>query len=228
MLQRILLFCAVLLIVGCSSPENVMEDYIEAGSLKGRIDTVLDPERVKSRMEQYYEDIRLGDAEVENIVRLSRAGEIKVGEYVKLKVSYTTRNGRFQNTHIYYVKRTTDGYKVDWEASQGLNKISWKAYKTQRLREPMLFRVTASLSNYYNYEFGNAEYNYLSVKLNDEIIASVYGYVKRESQLGKRLYALLKDGEEHHLILQIRYLPVSYYGSNTVLIDSLVSEDWIY
>lgn len=225
MLQRILLF--VLLLVGCSSPENVMEDYIEAKTWQDRLATVLHREKTKTRMEKYYSDTRLGGSEVEEIVRIDGEKEIDVGEYIKLKVSYTTSRDR-RNTHLYYVKRTSDGYKIDWEASLGINEMSLKAYQVQRLINSMIFRVTAKLDDYYNYEFRNAYSGYLSVSLSDDGPGfPLYGYAKRDSKHGKRIYEILKDGEEHNLIVQVRFLRGGDYDSNTVLLEDLISEDWL-
>ncbi|MCY3680363.1 MAG: hypothetical protein OXH16_03140 [Gemmatimonadetes bacterium] len=43
--------------------------------------------------------------------------------------------------------------------------------------------------------------------------------------MGKQLFDILKDGESHSFVLEIRFLPNSY--GNVVLIDDLVSEDWL-
>ena len=83
-------------------------------------------------------------------------------------------------------------------------------------------RVEAVLDNYYNYAFDNAERTHYSIRFG---LKGVSGYVRKDSRLGKRLFDILKDGEEHNLVLEIRFLPNSY--GDVVLIDDLVSEDWL-
>ena len=125
------------------------------------------------------------------------------------------------------MKRTPDGYRIDWEASLQDNPMTLEAYMAQRPLTPMTFRVAAKLATYYNYEFSNAQPGYFSIHLNSiDLIPALYGYVERRSKSGKRMYEILKDGETHHLTVNTRFLTYRS-SSNTVLIDTLISESWI-
>lgn len=207
--------------------EEVIIDYF-AASWQDRLAFVLHPNTTEPRMKRHYGYSKSSDfdkIEVTNIIPSDGKNKIGVGEYVTLWVHYKDNQDMKQWAH-YYVKHTPDGYKIDWEASLQKNPMTLKAYMVQRLTKPMLFRVAASLDTYYNFEFKDAHNNYLSIQLNIGTSSALYGYVRRESKSGKRMYEILKDGEYHYLIVKIRFLAGDDPRSNTVLIDELVSEDW--
>ena len=224
MLQRILLVAILMLSIGCEQqPEDVIEDYFAAENWQERYAVVLQRATTRSQMESHYRSIPLNDNKVWDIVRIDGEKEVDVGKYIRLVAWYGSTQDR-QTPHLYYVKRTPDGYRIDWEASLQDNPMTWKAYMAQRPLSPMIFRVAASLATYYNYEFRNAQPGYFSIKLDPSVF--LYGYVKRGSKSGKRMYEILKDGEMHHLIVKIRYLS-DRSDNGTVLIDTLISESWI-
>lgn len=223
MLQRILLVTVLMLSIGCEQqPEDVIEDYFAAENWQERYAVVLQRATTRSQMKSHYGFSPLKD-KVWNIVRIDGEKEVDVGKYIRLVVWHGSTQDR-QMSHLYYVKRTPDGYRIDWEASLQDNPMSWKAYMAQRPLKPMIFRVAANLASYYNYEFSNAQPGYFSIKLDP--YAFLYGYVKRGSKSGKRMYEILKDGETHHLTVKIRYLS-DRSDDGTVLIDTLISESWI-
>lgn len=207
--------------------EEVMVDYFAAETWQDRVSLVLHPETTEPRMKRHYFYAKRGyDLEAVEIFSIDGKSNVGVGEYIRLLVYNRDRRDGTVNSHLYYVARIRDGYKIDWEASMGKNPMTWKAYLAQRPTRPMLFRVAAKLSHYYNYEFMNAQDTYLSIELAGNTLPLIYGYVRRGSKSGKRMYEILKDGEYHHLIVKIRFLAGDHPGSNTVLIDELVSEDW--
>ena len=50
---------------------------------------------------------------------------------------------------------------------------------------------------------------------------------KKDSESGRRMYELLKDGESHNLIVKIRFLPNGAPSGNVVLIEDLISDNWL-
>ncbi|MYA16687.1 MAG: UxaA family hydrolase [Gammaproteobacteria bacterium] len=200
MLRRILLVAILVLSVGCEQqPEDVVEDYF-------------------AEHEKRYK--------IWEIVRIDGEKEVDVGKYIRLSVWYGTQDRRAPNPFLYYVKRTPDGYRIDWEASLGNNPMSWQAYMAQRPLNPMMFRIKARLASWYHGEFHNAQPDYFSILIVSNLVPDLYGYVKRRSKSGKRMYEILKDGERHHLTVKMRFLP---YRRNSphVLIDTLISENWV-
>ena len=216
--KSVLFFGLFLLLGGCSQqPEDVIEDYFAAKKWEDKLSTVLDPERTKPLMERYYRDINVTNTGIEAMIRLDGEAEVNVGEYVKLKVRYGNR------TRVYYVKRSEkNGYKINWQASLGINEMPRNVYTAQRSMEPMQFRVTATLSDYYGHEFKNKRMWYWSINLSNWL----YGYVRKDSKIGRRMYELLQDGQNHNLMVKIRFISETGYG-NAVVIEDIISEDWL-
>ncbi len=207
--------------------EKVMVNYFAAETWQDRLPFVLHPNTTEPLMKRHYGIGQFGKFEATNIIPYDGQSKVGIGEYIRLLVYYRDRqDGSTSPPHLYYVKRVRGGYKVDWEASMGKNPMSWKAYRAQRPTMPMLFRVVTNLTSYYNYEFGDAHRSYLSISFEDGTLVPIHGYVKRGSKSGKRIYEILKDGENHALIVKIRFLAGGDPSSNTVLIDELISEDW--
>ena len=208
--------------VGRTKAERVVEAYLLSDTAKDRARFVLDPKTALPRMEKYYRDRNLrGLLEINAISRVDGEGDPKVGRYGEYRADVANRRGS-TDVYYYYVKNTKDGMKIDWEAAVGYNELSWSALKATRPTKPVTMRAEATLQSYYNYAFMNAERTHYSIRFG---LKGVSGYVRKDSRLGKRLFDILKDGEEHNLVLSIRFLPNSY--GNVVLIDDLVSEDWL-
>ena len=210
--------------VGRTKAERVVEAYLLSDSAKGRARFVLDPKTALPRMEKYYEESNLSGIKVKELSRIDGEGDPKPGKYGKYRAGYINRGG-YKNTAIYYVKNTRDGMKIDWEPSVGYNDMSWNGFAGLRPTEPMTFRVNAQISSTYIFEFGEAGATHYSVNMAEGHF--MFGYVKKNSRLGRRLFGILKDGERHHLTLKLRFLPERQQINCAVVIDDLVSEDWL-
>lgn len=245
LLRYLFLAFVAVSVLGCGSktPEQVVESYLKAKDWQERLKYVLEPERVKPFMEKRYSKY-----EPLEKIKVNIAKQIK-DQWVEVDTVIWGKNalgGEVSNTHHYYLQKTNDGYKIDWEASVGLNSMTAAAFKAQRPKEPMKFRVIGTLSDNYSPFGGNyvAE-TYWSVALKDgdeNFIA--YGYIPKDSEDGKKLYELLKDGETHRLILTVRYPSdleleeLKNYGSgggirvfsgsrDAALIEKLVCNGWL-
>ena len=210
--------------VGRTKAERVVEAYLLSETAKDRARFVMNPMTALPRMEKYYRDRNLRSLlEINAISRVDGEGEgdPKAGKYGEYRADVANRRGS-TNVYYYYVKNTRGGMKIDWEAVIGYNEMSWNAFKASRPTKPVTMRVEAVLSDYYNYAFASAERSHYSIRFGLE---GVSGYVRKDSRLGKRLFDILKDGEEHRLILSIHFLPNS--SGNVTLIDKIVSEDWL-
>ena len=211
---------------------HVIVAYLEAESVNGRLRHVLHPEETGPRMEKHYKfydgaanlrDIR--DIEVVEIKRIDGQGDPKVGEYGKYKTTLIDQG--IQYTHIYYVKNTQEGMKIDWETSTGWNEMSLIVFKN--LRPPgsaKIFRLKARLGSYEPHP--GLAYSYHNILLfSNDPFSELHGYVKKESKLGQRLFDVLKDGETHALTLQIGLSSPADPNDRTAGIYDLISEDWL-
>ena len=226
--RTLMLLSVFVLLAGCSqeTSERVVEAYLLSDTAKGRARFVLDPKTALPRMEKHYREISLSGIEVKEVSRIDGEGDAKPGKYGKYRAGYININRRgYKNTVIYYVKNTKDGFKIDWEAAVGYNEMPWNTFMASRPTKPVAMRVEATLSDYYNYDFRAAQRTHYSIRF---LGRHIFGYVRKDSRAGKRLFNILKDGDKHSLVLSLRYLPNPRYPSGEVtLIDKIVSEDWL-
>ena len=87
-----------------------------------------------------------------------------------------------------------------------VNSMTAKAFKAE-FRKLILFcrsKCLCRLSNYYNYCYSDKRKTHYSVeiKIDDE---TFYGYVKKGSFFGKKIFDTLKDGKIHYMTLGISY-----------------------
>ncbi len=116
--------------------------------------------------------------------------KVKVGEYARIRVA---SEGKIRQTSIYYIKKTSSGYKIDWQTSVGINEMTWAAYATQRPDFPVKFRVRTSIDpmnhmSYYLLGENYKEYSRINLKSSwDTSLIGSYGYVRKNSSLGRKI-----------------------------------------
>jgi len=213
----------------------LLRSYLMAPKWQDRIQFVRFGERVRPYMQEAYaknykpwknENIKIFPEEIK---------DFPVGTWVSLNaewddLAYTNTR---QNTGGIVVFRTREGYKLDWEASLGYNPIKLPVFVAKRDGEPEAFRTSCKLANYYNYEYSKSTGTHFSI----EIAADgkrIHGYVSKETVAGKRIFALLQDGQVHPLTLQIKHIGPfgesmnqSQNSGAIVSITNLISESWV-
>jgi hypothetical protein len=129
-----------------------------------------------------------------------------------------------------YLVDTQNGLKVDWAANVGYNPVGFKAWAAGGNGFCTL-RVEAQLSDHYELAEDVWHYREFQKKTHYSIDCkaypsdSFYGYVLKNSDLGKKLFDILKDGQSHKLIVTIKQASKSYVED--VGIIQLVSETWV-
>jgi hypothetical protein len=182
---------------------------------------VFDGEAMRNKIKAFYRGRPRG---------LITAEEVVVNECVCIdekqniyEVDVTLKRGGLQASRTYYVRRTVDGYLIDWPPTAGFNETTIRAHVSSNSREQQAFRVEARLSDFYSFEYAEAKPTHLSLSLSDGT-EMLIAYVPRDSELGKRVFALLKDGNEHKVTLRVSH------GSNEsnryVELAGIVSESW--
>ncbi|MGE3757615.1 MAG: hypothetical protein AB7H97_07660 [Pseudobdellovibrionaceae bacterium] len=209
--------------------ETVLKKYLDARSWEARLDFVRKPDVVKPLMIEWYKEIDFSKGKP--YLRLeadpeTKASDLKEGGWTNIRVVFAEGQNAFgstvQDAAWYSLQLTSSGFKIDWEASVSYNPMTFKAMQAQKPTDPQKFRVFAELANYYNYEFRDSDSYLYSIRLHEpETYESVYGYIKRDSPDGKRLYEILKDGQKHPVILNVRYHPYASQN-NLVIIDTFV------
>jgi hypothetical protein len=139
----------------------------------------------------------------------------------------------------YVLAKTKSGYKVNATETYGLGEMSFLEFVEKRPTHPVLFRVEATLANYYNYEFGAEGFGrfgrevrnkFYSVELDnpDEGFGGLtYGYLDKGNPTAKALFELLKDGQKHQITVMLATYPwLTKAPDKICVIESMVAPSW--
>ena len=150
--------------------------------------------------------------------------------WVTVQVALAERNllgAAFRGVHSFYLKQTTDGFKIDWERSIGFNRVSPQAFRATKPKAPVRFYCQARLSDYYNYQFSGWKESAWSVELDAVGRVIGHGYARKDTALGQALFETLKDGKKHQLTVELQY-PENADAPSVFLIAKLVTVDsWL-
>lgn len=184
---------------------------------------VTDTAEFEKVQERYYKGTPMAD-DLEVVVT-----SVKIGP----KADYLTVVSRITGTVLgqkrdlggsSYLLNTKQGLKFDWSANVGYNPVGFKAWAAGT-ETTYTVRAEAKLDDYYNYHYGRAKGTHYSVSLSDRLGEfSFHGYVTKDSALGKKLFEILKDGQEHRVTLTIER---TGRETSVVGIMELVSETWV-
>lgn len=89
------------------------------------------------------------------------------------------------------------------------NKVPLATFKATSSEVPTIFRVSARLSDYYNYDYSGAQKTHYAVEIRDggafDPRAKLHAYIARKDPYAADLYDLLKDGEAHAVTVELAY-----------------------
>ena len=139
---------------------------------------------------------------------------------VKVRISQAGTHGEA----VYYLRIHDRSIQIEWEASVGLWSLPVRTYLAMPPTEPVIARVTATLGDYYNFDFKDKESEYQNVELQASEF-SLDGYVRRETQVYKDLLEILSDGNSHTITVEIRHVSSQ---KNLPEITRLLSRTWLY
>jgi hypothetical protein len=213
----------------------VLRAYIAATKWQDRLSLVRSSNRVGPYMQTAYAKYYKG-FQNENIrIFPSEPKPVAVGGWVALSAEWNdvAYAGSRKQLAEYIIYRTRDGFKVDWEASVGYNPTKLSVFVAKQGDEPVSFRVSCKLSNYYNSEYRMAKSTHYSIEIKADG-KDIYGFIPRNSADGKRVFDLLEDGETHPLMLQLQHagprgetMKDPYSNGTYVAITKLISNSWV-
>lgn len=211
----------------------VLKAYIAEPKWQDRVQYVRLGEASRPRMREVYAE-NYRPFENKNIrVSPTDPVQIAVGDWITLTADWTDLAYASKGSKEYVMFHTPQGFKVDWEASQGYNEIPLRKFMTTRGEAPASFRVTCELSGAYNHEYQKSAESHYSVLAKSDQIA-INGYVAKNSPLGERILNLLRDGKPHMLVLQLQYVGPqgesmrdSPNQGTVAAITDVISESWV-
>ena len=198
------------------SPAAVVRAYLNAPRWEDRLQYVLRPAEVKPFMEaRYGPDWKAPKYEIDAIRELPSASD----DWAVLAVEIG------DHANIYYLRKTPQGFKIDWENSVGFNRISPEEIRATKPVWPVRFRAVAQLDDYENFKFKYPSELTLNIRLTDADGKSIgQAYLDKKSPDGRLLFEALKDGRRHAVAVDLRYIPYPQ-GGNVFLISKVVQTD---
>lgn len=204
-----------------TSALETLRAYLSAKTWRERVPYVLNSETVKSLMEARYADNPWKIPEFEFLTQNEPQPDNK--GWVKIQVYLDGRSAD------YYMKNTKDGYKIDWETSAGYNLVSPEEFRATLPTSPVRFSAYATLGDFYNYEFSDSQIDTWSMNLVESSGKEIgYGYARKSTPMGQKLFQLLKDGKKHRIVVQLQYLPKAQSSYHFLISEVINFDGWWY
>ena len=151
-------------------------------------------------IEQYYSESEPASAAKVTVVSKQKIDDL----HWKVQVQVDTEDRWLRCS--YYLRIKEQDIKIDWEASLGLWSMPIKTYLALGTQEPIVARVYAEISNYYNCAFMDKRASYQSAQLKTIEGNSLHGYVERNTPACEELMKIIVDGKSHEVTLAILVL----------------------
>ena len=122
---------------------------------------------------------------------------------------------------------TDRGFLLDWEEFVRYGQMNWDDFVKSDGNDAFYFRVRATLDS--NPEFAFPErFEWVCVRISDwKSEEDLYGYVRKDSDIGININKLLDDEWEKECILKICFPKERKGGINQVKIVELINNNWI-
>ena len=189
---------------------SVVQQYFGAKKWEDLLQYVYKPDKVRPLMQNFYASGYPKKPLVDKNIIAIPGSNYKVGDKFIVNIS----------DGILYFRKTTDGFKVDWEASVCYNEENNRSYEAREGTDKVVFReYFRSLSSgvWDNYGVGSNYYH-------------VYDYyVLKNSAAGKRIAELLKNnpnGIRIEVEVQGQKKSDGYDSRYFMFITRIVQEDW--
>lgn len=181
---------------------DLRKKFYACETWQDQLQYVMEPERVRPLMEKYYKTHHYSISEVDN------------------DVTITKRQGK---NHVLYrvngnwIVKTDDGYRIDLEATWGDRGIFHGATKDEvKMNRNKEFEVRGYLDDHQEYYENDYYLEYGS--------CLGYAYIKKNSQIARKLQNIIPQGESRRLIYKIKY-DGKENGQDTFDITDIVCDD---
>ena len=190
----------------------LVQQYYGAKRWTDQLRYVLDTARVEPLMRRYYSGGYSPEKVKKSLISVDEV-DVPLGRVTRVDADMYT----------VYVKHTADGFKIDWQATTGTDEYSFEAFRAEKSTVTRQFRVTARLGSEFASDYGLTAARYYNVRIGES------AFVLKNSEAGKQLYEVIKDGYTHDVILQVRYEKKSIKSGYTRMfpvIVGFVKEGW--
>jgi hypothetical protein len=207
---------------------DLVTKYFAAEDWSDRLPFVLNPDKVKPLMKARYRNVAGMTIDITSVEEI----EGKKGFFVHGLLG-NDKSKLIPFTHV--VRETKDGFRIDWPASVGYNKTSLLSLSARHPDKSVKLRVECERENYYLFDYSDSKKTHYSIKVIEQH-NWFRGYVLKSSELGEKLFKILKDGQRHKLILEIefvgpdgrRLVQRGTWADRLFSIKRVVSQSWLY
>ncbi|MEM7383492.1 MAG: hypothetical protein AAF514_00980 [Verrucomicrobiota bacterium] len=197
-----------------------VERFLEADSIETMLPWTRHPERVASRMRNWYG--REFPAPSED--RILFSGSQKLDLFGKSFLRHSVKTDLTGEARDFYVEMGPDGPKVDWETAVNFQLVKTARFQTTRPKNPVPFRAIVREGS--RYELGYKEKNRwqcFELTINQTLF---YGYVGRDGPLLDEMVMALESSEDGKMILALAYT-LDLSTSRQVAIHQIVQNHWV-
>ena len=193
---RVVVSASLLTAFGCGNgAKGTVKDYLAQKDCADRAKFILNPEANKALMLDYYKAHNVSMCVTEHQgVDDSQCGEVQTGGYC-----FATAKGL---NHRYALKRTAEGFKVDFRGTYGYGPETLRQFKAQITAgvapKSATVRVLAKIDS------GRSGDSSLPIDIKDESSSPTEyasASVDRKTPAASELTKLLLDGKEHRVML---------------------------
>lgn len=203
--------------------QDLLQRFLQVESWRDKLPLVVDADRVKVAMREFYESARSQEPDTPGP---ARQASFRINNTEVLLFSYaSTRPGNA--TDVALIARPGESFKVDWESFVGASEMSWPEFKKQRPTEPKLFRVYAQFDDYYNYEFSDEKRLHSLHLTSPDGLYFIYGFCAQDSAVGRTLSSLQAGGATRMALTLRLAFPPAAESDHCVHITGVVANRWL-
>lgn len=172
-----------------SQAKATMQQYLDATTWDAKLNLILEPDRLRTQVKEYYTTLNGKDP---SVVTIQSQQPIQIGSrywfIFNLKESGTNREVQMK------LQETPTGYKIDWENLVGLGALPWAHFFVERPTEPKQMRVTLEASNDYSGTYADQQ-KYRAYTISHQSGPPVLtAYVDASSRAAQALLKLTSSG----------------------------------
>ena len=200
----------------------LIQSYYASKKWGDRLGYVLKPEAVKSFMKDYYTDNYKSTTIKKDEISVQGSG-YKTNQNFKVII----------NKQIVYCKKTSDGFKIDWEATAQYNNTALRTFNSEKSTSPTTFRLKLVLNSSYRDDYKLTSSNYYSITASSKSGVRIQLYIKKTTIGASEIKKLLTDGKVHHAILEIKYrtlqhkeYPGGEIPNKFIFITKFIQKEW--
>ena len=204
---------------------SVIQQYYSAKKWEDRLPFVYQPEKVRPLMQKYYAN-DYSIITVDKTTVSIPGGNYKNGD--KFIAGFRNKSGYAQRV---YMRKTAEGFKIDWEAHTGYSAETLREYETREGTDKIIVRVEIDellKPSSFEEDYGIGS-NYFRVHDQNNFKNL---YFLKSSTVGQRFYQLLKGSSKCYLMVEVQGKRMnnidSYYDDSRyfIFVNRIVKEDW--